>query len=704
MTVLPLDSGPKPPVPVSSREVHGSLLSKPSAESPQLGDYLRIVCSHWRTVACIAIGGALCGVLSTYLVKPSFRALSVLEIQNLNGDFLNMKQLTPTSDNSQGTDALTDLQTQIEILQSKSLSKETARVLSRDNSKGAGVALSESVLGKVVDSLKVRGVGQTRIIRVQADAPSPGLASKFVNTLVAEYMRQNTKARWLMAEVAEESTRGQIGDMRQKLRTSEQELETYAREHGLIFTSERQKISDDRLKQVQEDLLRARADLADKQARRQVASVGTADSLPDVVRDADLRDLRSKLIDLRRREAEMLTVFKPDYSEAKKLRAQIKQLQVAADQERDRIVSRIKNEYIESSGREKLLSSAYDAAVRGAATDSQTGVQYDILRREVDANLSAYQEMLVKVKELSVATAIRTSNVRVIDMATSPQRPYSPKLPLNVGLGLFSGLALGIGFVLVRERGNPNLRHPGEVTLRLGVPELGVISSYHQNVDVPAKHGVARLKSGHDDFRTVLTSIMFSEERENQPRVVVITSSSPQEGKTTVASNLATALADAGKHVLLIDGDLRKPQIHELFGVPNALGLGNLLQDNISRAETQKAIQSSRVPGLSILTAGSFSASPANLLFESRLRELIDAFRKRFDMVIVDSSPLMRMPDARLIARSADGVVLVARANRTARTSIAMACQRLTLDRSRVLGVVLNDWDGSDSPYPAYPN
>jgi capsular exopolysaccharide synthesis family protein len=715
-------------------------LSNAPKDVAQLGDYVRVVCRHWRLVAWAAVAGCVCGILLTLVQTPLFRAKTSIEIQNINGDFLNMKQARPVSDEAQGTDALMDLQTQIEILQSDMLAQNTKQAmeqiglkhvwLARPTGAGAlplmhaGDAIGDSletVLKSVADSLKVRAAGQTRIIQVQVDAPNPTLAADFANTLIAEYIRQNIKARSQMTEAAEEWTRNQLAEMREKLEAAGDKLQKYAIDHSLVFTSERQNISDDRLREVQADLLHARADLAEKEARRELVTSANADSLPDVEKDTDLRELRAKLIDLRRQEAELITVFKPGYSEVTKVRAQADELQGAINQERDRIVSRILNEYQQSKAQERLLSVAYDQAVRQAAHESQSAVQYDILKREVDANLNAYQEMLARVKELSLAAAIRTSNVRVIDVASPPKRPHSPKMPLNAALGLFSGLTLAIGFVLVHDRSNQNLRHPGEVTLRLGVPELGVIAStgghvtkfkslrFHkaqaaleESLNTFRSTEPDRYAATTDDFRSLLASILFSGANGDQPRSIVVTSSSSQDGKTTVATNLAVALARAGKRVLLIDGDLRNPQIHKLFGLPNLTGLGNLLQAGSDVHEAQEAVLTTSVSGLTVLTAGLFTTQPADLLFEPNLRNLFGFYRERFDMVIIDSSPVMRLPDARLLGRNSDGVVLVARANRTTRSSIVMACQRLALDRTRVLGVVLNDWNGEDSPsYPA---
>jgi polysaccharide biosynthesis transport protein len=719
--------------------IKGSPVGVP-ATPPGVGDYVRVISGRWRIVLLATVACCILATLVTGLQRPVFRAQTSLEIQNINADFLNMKQVRPVSDESPGsTESLMDVQTQVEILQTAVLAKGTVNAMTRVgfkpewqlyqcawcklNTKDKSEVSLNKVLNSVADTLKVRPAGQTRIIHIEADAANPVLAADFVNTLVDQYVQRNIESRLQMVDTAAGLTQNQLSEMRQKLAASEKGLQNYALEHHLVYTSERQNVSDDRLRQVQTDLLHARTDLVEKEARRELASSAKVEFVPDVVKDGDLRQLQAKLIDLRRHEAELLTVFKPEYTDVKKVRAQAEELESAIKGERESIVGRIDNEYQESNQREKLLKEAYDEAVERAAEESQAAVQYDILKREVDANLAAYQGMLTNVKDLTLAAALRTSNVRVVDVAEPPTKQHSPKPALNIVLGLFSGLVLGTGFVLAQEHTNQNFRHPGEATMRLGVPELGSIPSAGdigvlglkslgsdnlrqtllQKPETASKNNSDFYYSAAtDDFRTILASIMFSGGRGHHPKLIVVSSSSPRDGKTTVVSNLAVTLARAGRSVLLIDGDLRRPKIHTLFDLPNTLGLGNLLENRSDAADAEEALLSTSTPRLSVLASGLFTTTPADLLFEPHLRVLLALYRERFDMVLIDSPPIMQLPDARLLGRAADGVILVARANQTTRNSMVMACDRLLLDRIRVLGVVLNDWNGKNSPYQSY--
>jgi len=385
---------------------------------------------------------------------------------------------------------------------------------------------------------------------------------------------------------------------------------------------------------------------------------------------------------------------------------------------------------------------AYANQTRLVTQDSEKSIQYNILKREVDSNRQIYEAMLQRVKESTIASAMKASNVRVIDSAKVPEKPYKPSLPINGALGLGCGLMIGMAFVVMRERGDRTIQEPGDAGLILGLPELGVVPSasvdrqltvrLHVNKVGRTPQSAAGPLAGlltpgtpsapefsknriqlttwqkehslvSEGFRSVLASIMFVGHNGSRPRVLVITSAGPMEGKTTAACNLAIALAKINQRVLLIDGDLRKPSLHEIFELDSSTGLADLLKHReLDEVAAGTLVRQTPIPNLYVLTSGGQVGVGSDLFFSTFMPGLIARYKKEYDMVIIDTPPMLQMPDARLLGRMSDAVVLVVRAGRTSRDGALAARQRLTGDRTRVLGVVLNDWDPKSSPNGYY--
>jgi capsular exopolysaccharide synthesis family protein len=734
-----------------------------TGEEPEVGllEYWRILRRRKGTVIAIACAGLLAGFLVTLPQTPLYQARASLEIQDLNQDFMNMKQVSPIADSPSYT-ALSDIQTQIKILQSDTLAERTVAKLRPTLAQArelppsrldmfrrmfklpvpSALERQDAGLKAMPKSMKVRAAGQTRIIEVLVDSPDPKLAAEFANTISNEFIQQNMEARWEMSQRTGDWLSRQLDDMRVKLERSDDALQSYARQTGLMFTGDNGNgtssggsVSEQKLRQLQEELSKAQADRMTQQSRYELTKNAMPETLPDVLNDSNLREFQSKLADLERQKAELTSTFKPEYSKVKRVEAQLKTIQVALDRSRNDILGRIKNDFDAATRRERLLAAAYATQVELVTRDSQKAIQYNILKREVDSNRQLYEAMLQRVKESSIASAMKASNVRIVDEAKPPKKPYSPSLPLNAGLGLLAGGFLGIAFVVMRERADKTLQQPGEVALFLQAPELGVIPSanaarnrlyyYSPKKRIGKEDGTAPLPPAKEDrkrkssvdlitlserpsmtaeaFRVVLTSILFSNENGSRPRVLVVTSPGPGEGKTTVATNLAISMAEIGRKVLLVDADLRRPRVHTLFNLPNEAGLTSLLQSrSLEKADVDAVIQPTQVASLFVMPSGPATSAAANLLFSPVMHLLLQRFKTEYDMVILDTPPSLQMPDARVVGREADAVVLVIRAGRTTRDAALATSQRFSEDKTRILGTILNDWNPSTSPNGYY--
>jgi len=762
------DSGHTPsgflPSPTASPEkgiVPATFTEVPYSSAPDSGmepdsggllEYWHILRRRKGTLILLASMGAVIGFLVTLPQTPIYQVRTSLEIVSLNQNFLNMKESDPLSQSGSSADS-TDIQTQIKILQSDSLLERvvdklhTAALPAAEPTRLANwrkflnlpdsqpIDPREAALSFAARNLKIRPAGQTRIIELTVDSTNPQIAAAFANTLTTEFIDKNLETRSETNEHTAKWLSGQLDDIRIRLEKSEDRLQEYANQAGLVFTdNDKNNVSEEKLSQVQTALTGAQTDRIVKQSRWEMASSSPPDALPDILNDTTLRDYEAKLTELKRALAEQRSIYKDDYKTVQRVLAQIEPIQTALDQARADILKRIRNEYDEAVRKETLLTTDY-ASQRAVVTgEGGKAIQYSILKREVESNRQLYDAMLQQLKQSSLASALRASNIHVVDPAKPPTRPYKPDTQSSAGLGLLSGLFLGVAFVVMRERADRTIQDPGETQVFLNLPELGVIPADDSATRVRLRlvgnkqlNGVknSAASSGElvnrgrveliswqrkpsivaESFRATLVSILFSGENGSRPRVMVVTSASPSEGKSTVVSNLGIAIAEVNQKTLLIDADLRKPRLHDIFNLKNDKGLSELLRskDPVSTL-LEGVIQETHVPDLYVLTSGAATSAATSLLYSNRMPELIQKLRTEFETILIDTPPMLQIPDARVIGRMVDRVVLVMRAGKTTRAAAMAVRQRFSEDGTKLLGTILNDWNPKRSPNGYYGN
>jgi capsular exopolysaccharide synthesis family protein len=697
-------------------------------------EYWRIIQRHKGTLVFICFLGGLAACLYTFPQTPVYQARATMEVQGLNENFLNLRDVNPTVAANSGWYPEYDLQTQVRILQSRTLLervnaklKNHPRPLAPAGSRleawrrALGLPNSKPPAQAAAD-VRVRAQANTRILEILTDSTDPQFAADFANTLASEFIEDTLEARWKSVQHTGEWLARQMEDLKIKLERSEEELQSYARVTGLMFTAEKENLADQRLKQLQEELSRAQADRIAKQSKFEIASRSAPDTLPDVLDDTSLRDYKSRLADLRRQQSELTSTFTSAHPRVKRVEAQIASLQSALASESGNIVRRIRNEFEAARRRESLLAADYANQARLMSEQADKVTHYNILKREVDTIRQLYDNMLQRVKEAGIASALRASNVRIVDAAVPPAAPYKPDLFNNTVFGLLVGFFLGLGFIVLRDRADRTIQEPGDAAFYLGVPELGLIpsavadplrgrrllsvssASPQSDSDSLAMVTWERKPCAMaESFRSAITSILFTPREGERPHVVVLASPAPKEGKTTILTNLGIAMAEINERVLLIDADLRKPRLHHVFDLPNDVGLGDLLRRKEAlHGSLNGAIRPTSVPGLSVLTSGPSGESDTALLYSARLSELIKALRQQFDTILIDTPPMLTMADARVIGRFADAVILVARANQTSRDAIQAALRRFLEDGTPVLGTILNDWNPKRSSRYGY--
>ena len=749
-----------PEFPIEKTEQHGAALSskveprrvrsvyeyRPEAAGPvesydSLLDYWHILRRHKLTLLTFSLASLCAALLISLVQTPIYRVRTSLEIQSAS-----LTELKADSGNASGGYASAEsyVETQAKLLQSESLIEHVIdkMKLQKERPKGMWANLvytaqrilpwsqarqlpdREKLIRQIQRNLTVRSSGNSRLLEVLYESPDPKLAADFTNTLVSEFIELTQEERWKAAQGTAEWLTNHLDQMKGQLEASEAQLQDYAKTNGLTYAGERESLSENRLKEIQEELSKAQAERIANEARYQEAKKKSPDSLPEILEDPTMREYRQRLADLKRQYAELSATLTPAHYRVQRVQAQIDELQKQLQSERGSVLGRIANEYAASVRREKLLAAAHADQEKIVADQSSKAIHYDTLKRDVDSNRKLYETMLQRVKEASLTAAMRDSNVIVIDRAKAPLLPYRPSIPMNSAIGLFSGVFLGIGFLLVRERFDRRISAPGDSQTFLDLPELGVIPldeaaiAWHSPTllgiprTMPSARPLGANAVGKEEgpelatwkrkpsliaecTRTTLTSILLPNQDGESPQVVVLTSPSLGDGKTTVACNLSTAVAEIGRKVLLVDGDLRRPRLHKVFHLGDTRGLSDLLRTEmpLDNVPVSQLVRQTEVSGLSVLVGGSCRVPPTNLFYSPQMSRLLDRLRREFEMILIDAPPMIHLADARVLGRLADGVILVVRAGQTTTESARFAIQRFSEDGTRVLGTVLNSWD-----------
>ncbi|MDA2912722.1 polysaccharide biosynthesis tyrosine autokinase [Acidobacteriia bacterium AH_259_A11_L15] len=740
-------------------------------EAPDLRAYWRVLWKRRWTILTIFFVLFTVVLIGTLKQTPIYRAVAMLEIRKENPDLVTLEevfQLESVSD--------TYLETQYKILGSDSLARRVIEELSLyeleefnppppwwrswiSSSEGdeepaekgqifsvgtADVGVDRQTFQKTlqnfVDRLGVEPVKRSRLVEVRFESEDPELAARVVNTLANNYIEQNLEARWEATQKASEWLTEQLSSLKARLEKSEEELQRYARENGLLFLESEQgnaeNIVNQRLRRLQEELTRAQAIRYEKESLYSLLEAGEYASLPGVFDNKLIQDLSLTLAELKRRHADLLTTFTPDYPKVKELQSQIDEIEGALAQERERAAERIRNDYLAAVTRENLLRQAFEVQQEEANLVAEKSVQYNILKREVETNRQLYEGLLQRLREAGVSAGLKASNIRIVDPAEPPEKPAKPKPLLNLALAIILGLGLGVGAAFLQEYLDNTLKTSEDVERFLRVPALALIPSVESlngrrggvyglydrgsklltsggkgsaEMELPGRSAPAtpwyRIDEASQQhstlaeaFRSLRTSVLLST-AERPPRSLLVTSSQPSEGKTTISLNLAISLAQLGQRVLLIDADMRRPCLHKAFEIKDSSGLASYLT---GQQEWQALVVPTGVAGLDAVPCGPVPPNPAELLSSERMRTLIREAMAVYKFTVLDSPPLLGVADSRILATLVEGIVLVVQGGATPRELVQRAQSHARDVDANVIGVVLNNLDVRSDDYYYY--
>jgi capsular exopolysaccharide synthesis family protein len=360
------------------------------------------------------------------------------------------------------------------------------------------------------------------------------------------------------------------------------------------------------------------------------------------------------------------------------------------------VVQSLKNDYESSLAQEQSLMRALEQQKQDALALNRRSIDYGALQREAASNRQIFESLMQRTKETGISGELKTSNIRVLDAAETPQFPATPNKKMNTLAAVFGGGVFAIGLAFLFEYLDDRIKSPAEIKSALGIPFLGMVPKVPDNPE----HGAPLLDRGvtpnfAEAMRTLRTNVLFSS-TSGGSQSLVVTSSGPGEGKTVVASNLAMALAQTGQRVVLIDADMRRPRVHEVFAEKQEPGLSNVLIGEVKIAD---ALRSTSSASLWVLPAGHIPPNPAELLGSTRFADFITTLGEQFAWVIIDSPPIMAVTDAAVVAHVANGVLFVVGSEMTSRSVAQTAIEQLTTANARVVGAVLNRVDLDHNAY-----
>jgi succinoglycan biosynthesis transport protein ExoP len=418
------------------------------------------------------------------------------------------------------------------------------------------------------------------------------------------------------------------------------------------------------------------------------------DNVGAVLSNGFIQQQKTEIAELQKQQVQLAERLGPNHPEMLKLGSGIQSAQAKLQSEVAKVVMALKNDYLASLSQEQSLMAALEAQKRDALALNRKGIDYGVLHRDATSNQQIFDSLMQRTKETGISGALKNSNIRIVDPAEVPRLPSSPNIPVNLLLGLFGGAFLAVGSALFFEYLDNRIKSPAEIKTHLGLPFLGIIPQVAGGDGAPLLNNGVKANFA-EALRTVRSNMLFSVVDEGG-RSVVITSTGPGEGKTIVASNLALALAQAGQRVILVDADMRRPRVHDVFSEQQEPGLSNVLVGDVKPSE---ALRQSSAQGLWILPAGRIPPNPTELLGSKRFRDFVATLTQHFDWVLIDTPPVMAVTDGAIVANFAGGVLFVVGSEMTSRSLAQSAIEHLVNANARLIGAVLNRADLEHNAY-----
>ncbi|RYG89869.1 MAG: polysaccharide biosynthesis tyrosine autokinase [Alphaproteobacteria bacterium] len=659
----------------------------------------------------------MAGLAVSLLTTPVFESTATVQIEQQTPTILQDSEVDPISPVA---DTERFLQTQGTILRSRSLAHRVAQSLNlyRDDEfviamggkplqltgRQLAAARQDQVIGLLLNNLEIAMPRQSRVATITFSSPSSALAARVANSYGDNYIRSNLERRVDSSAYARRFLQTQIGDTRERLEDSEQNLLAYAREAGLIDAggvstspggqTPALTLSASNLQDINSAYARTRAARIEAEERWRAAQSAPLMSLSEVISSPAILPLMQLRANHVATLGELRARYQADHPTVVQLASQIANIDREIKAQATKIRSNIQNAFIVLRNQERALDKNVEDLRTLTLNEQGRRVRYNILKREVDTNRTLYDALLQRFKELAATAGASTSNVSIVDAAEPPARPSKPNIPLNLALALLTGLSISVLATFLRERFDDVIRNPDEVAAKLGIRLLGVVPVIPKRSS-PAEELRSQLSPMSEAYLSLRTSLAFSTPK-GAPQVLLVTSSRPAEGKSTSAVALAQSFGRLDKKVLLIDCDLRRPSLHKQLNLSSNIGLVDLLT---GRRTLEEVTQTTEMLGVDFIACGSLPPNPTDLLSSEVLHNFIAQARTAYGVVIIDGPPVIGLADAPILAQQADAVSFVIETGLAHRGQAKAAIRRLSAVKANIVGAILTKFDARRSGY-----
>ena len=681
-------------------------------ESPRvpLSHYLWILRRHqWKIIAFVAACVLITAVVSARL-QPIYESTAIVDVdRQAPSEVVGQESTSPANTPN---DADQFLATQIKLIQSDGVLRPVAEQfhlleregqLKRLNTEKAQATAQAPV---TLNRLKVTRPPNTYLLLISYRSPDPSIAADTANAIATSYLNHTYSIRIQSSANLSSFMEKQIDELKAKMEKSSLALAQFEKDLDVINPEEKTSILSARLVQLNTEYATAQGDRVAKEAAWNAIKNGSLEAAQTSSQGEVLARLSDSLNQATQRFALVKSTYGSTHPEYRKAASEVAEVEKQIEVSRANISRRVQVEYREAVNREQMLQKTLAETKAESDRINSQSFQYQQLKREAEADKNLYDELIRKIREADINAGFQNNNIRIADLARPSLHPVFPNVPLNLALALLFSTLLAVGAALLQDTLDTTLRDPDEASRYLGTDVIGTmpvdnLAAQLPRGPTPAKDAAALAKVQQNEsrkgyyrsasdfeeaIRTIRNTILLSD-FEGRLRSIMLTSAAPSEGKTTISAHLAIANADRGKKTLLVDADLRRPSLHAKFGFAPREGLSNVLTGELAWQDAIVPVKGN--PNLSLLPAGLGSHRAADLI-GPRLSTLLDEFAKEFDLVILDSPPLLGFAECLQMASAADGVLIISRAGETRRKAVAEVISVLNRLRANIVGVVLN--------------